>query len=291
MTQQEFLEKIRKDGTINIFDGNISGATETLFYTEPLTITGDVESGIALIVEGDVIVNGSVFDAALTSTGSATIRHAFTGAGKGKVVSGMDVSVSVINGQSIVAKRSIAIAVESLNADLRAYNTIDAHAARIVGGKIEASNEILVHTLGSQDSRQTKVYLGNRKKLLQRINDIAAEEKSLNDRLPKINKCIYRWNRYVVEGIELSADQEGMLAKLKTMRDSFPRQADIFRKEIDQLKTLLKEKIDSSLIVHGTLYENVLIDINGFKEVTDQTLQSIQYYMGIHTLQKAPLKP
>ena len=290
MNQIEFLSKIRKDGLSSIYDGNINGTNETLFFTGQLTIDGDIESGASLIVEGDVMVNGSVYDASLTSTGNVTIMESFIGSGKGKIVSGMNVSLSVINGQTIVAKGSITIAVEALNADVRAYNRIDAHAARIVGGKTEASHEIVVHNLGSQDGRQTKVYLGNRKKLLQRINEISVEEKSLNDRLPKIQNCIYRWNRIKVDGIPLSDEQETMLDKLRTMRDTFPRQADLFRREVEQLKALLKEKIDSTLTVRGTIYENVLVDINGNKEVTEHSVQAIQYYMGIHALQKAPIK-
>jgi len=289
MTQQEFLSKIRKEDNQNIFDGNIGGSTETLFYTEPLTICGDVESGVALIVEGDVTVHGSMFEASLTSTRSITIMESFIGTGKGKIVSGHDVTVRSIHGQSIVAKGNIAIGVEALNADIRAYDKVDAHAARIVGGKTEASHEIIVNNLGSEDGRQTKVYLGNRKKLLQRINEIANEEKSLSERLPKINKCVYRWNRIKVDGFTLSDEQESMLAKLRHMRDAFPRQADLFKKEVEQLNLLLKDKIDATLTIHGSVYENVLVDINGNKEVTDRSLQAVRFYVGTHSLVKAPL--
>ncbi len=289
MNQKDFLSKLRKDGPLTIFEGNVSGTTETLFYTEPLTINGDIESGASLIVEGDMTVNGSIFDASLTATGSVTVTESFIGAGKGKITSGMDVFVSVINGQTIVAKGSITIAKEALNADVRAYSRIDAHAARIIGGKTEASHEIIVNNLGSQDGRQTKVYLGNRKKLLQRINEISTEETSLNVRLPKIQNCIYRWNRIKVDGISLSNEQETMLDKLRTMRDTFPRQADLFRREVEQLKALLKEKIDSKLTVRGSIHENVLVDINGYKELTDHSLHAIQFYMGIHALQKSPI--
>ncbi len=273
---------------MHFFDGNLPATTETIFYSKPLIVEGDIESGVSLIVEGDLTVRGSVFDAAVTSTGCVSITESFIGAGKGKLVSGVNVSVKAINGQSIVAKGSVTIGVEALNADIRAYEKIDAHTARIVGGKTEASNEISVLNLGSEDSRQTKVYLGNRKKLLQRINEILSEEKSLNDRLPKINKCIYRWNRIKVDGIQLTEDQETMLAKLRTMRDSYPRQAELFRKEVDHLNSLLKDKIESTLVVKGSLFENVLVDINGIKEVTDQTYQNIRFHMGVQALVKLP---
>jgi uncharacterized protein (DUF342 family) len=289
MNQLEFDKKLRKDGAQNIFDGNLTGSTETLFAPGPLTITGDIETGALLIVEGDVTVDGSMFDASLTSTANVTINHSFTGSGKGKIVSAGDVTITAINGQSVVAKGSVTIGVESLNADIRAYERVDAGEARIVGGKTEASNEIIVGTLGSEDGRQTKIYLGNRKKLLQRIQEITAEEKILNDRLPKIVKCIYRWNRIRVEGIVLSAEQETMLAKLRTMRDSFPRQAELFKKEVDHLKGMLRDKIDSTLEIRGAIHENVLVDINGYKEVTSAELHAVRFFMGVHTLQKTPI--
>ncbi|MGE5313143.1 MAG: FapA family protein [Acidobacteriota bacterium] len=284
MTQDEFLAKLSKEGEDYVLDGNLGGATERLFCPASLIVRGDIESGTSIVVEGDVTVRGSVFDASVTATRSVTVEESFVGSGKGKITSGIDVTVKVINAQSVVAKGNITIGAESLNADLHAYDAIEASGARIVGGKSEASNAITVRNLGSEDGRQTKVYLGNRKKLLQRMNEIGNEKKSLNERLPKINRCIYKWNRVRIDGVVLTDEQEKMLEKLRTMRDSFPRQMELFRKESDHLKMLLREKVDSVLTIRESIYENVLVDINGYREVTDSEQKSIRYYMGDHRL-------
>lgn len=289
MTQAEFTSRLRKENEQFIFDNHLPSGDEALFCPGSLTINGDVMAGATLIVEGDVTVHGSVFDASLTATGNVAVEDSFIGSGRGKITSGVDVRVKAVNSQAIVAKGNIAIAAEALNADLRAYDTIDATFARITGGKTEASNEIIVKSLGSDDARQTKVYLGNRKKLLQRLNDITNEKKSLEERLPKINKCIYRWNRIRIEGVVLSAEQEAMLDRLRLMRDSYPRQRELFEIENENLKTLLKSKVDASLAVKDTIFENVLIDINGFKEVTETAYRAVRYYMGDHRLFRAPL--
>jgi uncharacterized protein len=289
MTQAEFQLQLRKEDSQLVFDGDLTGAAEALYCSESLVVCGDVQSGITLLVEGDVTIRGSLYDVSLTATGNVTIDGSFSGTGKGKITSGGSVTVNVVNGQIIIAKENITILTESLNAELLAYDKVVAAAARIVGGKTEASNDIAVNSLGSTDGRQTKVYLGNRKKLLPRLNDIENERKILNDRLPKINNCIYRWNRIRIEGVKLTAEQEKMLDKLRVMRDSYPRQMDLFKRETDHLKLLLKDKTESLLSVHGSLFENVLIDINGFKEVTNAEYHAIKYYMGAFKLHRVPL--
>ena len=289
MTQAEFITKLHHAGDTYTFDGNIVGATDHFLCTGSLVVNGDIESGVALVVEGDCTVHGSVFETSLTATGSVRVDESFIGSGKGKILSGHDVWVSTINGQAIVAKGSVTIGVEALKSDITAYDKINATIARIVGGKIEAGTEIIVKTLGSEAALQTKIYLGNRKKLIQRLTDISNEEKNLNDSLPKINDSIYKLNRMKVDGIVLSADQEAMGTRLRTMRDSYPRQMELFKKEIEQVNALLKEKSNATLSVREAVFENVLIDINGYKEVTDSSLYGVRFKVGATGLLKEPL--
>jgi uncharacterized protein len=289
MTQAEFASKLKKEGENYCYDGNITGSSVQIHCPGTLEVNGDLESGTLLVVEGDCHVHGSVFEASLTATGNVRIDESFIGSGKGKVTSGRDVWVGVINGQSIIAKGSVTIGVEAIKADITAYDKINAAIARIIGGKIEAGTEIIVKTVGTEDGQQTKLYLGNRKKLIQRLTDISNEQKNLNESLPKINDGIYKLNRLKLDGKQLSPEQEAMVSRLRTMRDSYPRQMELFKKEIDTVNLLLKEKSNATLSILEAIFENVLVDINGFKEVTDTALHSLRYKTGAHGLLKEPL--
>ena len=289
MTQAEFASKLKQEGENYCYEGNITGSPIQLHCPGTLEINGDVDSGVLLVVEGDCTVHGSVFEASLTATGNIRIDESFIGSGKGKVTSGHDVWVGVINGQCIVAKGSVTIGVEAIKADITAYDKINATIARIIGGKIEAGTEIVVKSVGTEDGQQTKLYLGNRKKLIQRLTDISNEQKNLNESLPKINDGIYKLNRLKLDGKQLSPEQEAMVSRLRTMRDSYPRQMELFKKEIDMVNLLLKEKSNATLSILEAIFENVLVDINGFKEVTDTSLHSLRYKMGAHGLLKEPL--
>lgn len=289
MTQGEFTSKLVKEGKNTVFEGSLTGGTEPLQATGPLEITGDIESGIAITVEGDLHVKGSVFEAMLTVTGNVKIDQSFIGGGKGKIDATGNVRVSIVNGQSIVSKGCVTIDVEAIRADIVAFDKIDANFARIIGGKIEAGNEITVKVLGNEEGQATKVYLGNRKKLIQRLTDISNAERQLAESLPKINEGIYKLNRLKVDGIALTREQEAMGMKLRTMRDSYPRQLELFKKEIEHLNQLLKEKNNAALSIREGIYENVMVDINGYKEVTDNPLGSLRFRMGATGLLKEPL--
>lgn len=289
MTQTEVTSKLKKEGDLAVFEGNILGGSEQLRLTGPLEIRGDIESNVTLTVEGDVTVKGSIFEAHLTSTGNVRIEQAFIGSGKGKIDAGGSVTVAVVNGQTIVAKGNIVIGVEAVRADITAFDRIDASAARIVGGKAEAGNEMVVKLLGNEEGAQTKVYLGNRKKLIQRLTDISNEEKQLTESLPKIVEGIYKLNRLKIDGKNLPPEHEAMGARLRSMRDSIPRQIELFKKEIEHLNQLLKEKTHASLSVRECVFENVMVDINGLKEVTESPLKSLRYKMGATGLLKEPL--
>ncbi|MGE5314485.1 MAG: FapA family protein [Acidobacteriota bacterium] len=289
MTQTELTSKLKTEGTRYVLEGSITGCADTLRVTGSLEVRGDIESGVTLMVEGDLTVKGSVFEAAITATGNVRIEEAFIGSGKGRVDAGGDVMLSVINGQSVSAKGSISIRVEAIKAEIVAYNKIDAPFARIVGGRIEAGNEMTVKTLGSEEGQSTKVYLGNRKKLIQRLTDISQEEKQLAERLPQINEGIYKLNRLKVDGVALTPEQESAANRLRALRDSYPRQMELFRKEIERVNQLLKEKTNATLSVLEGIFENVMVDINGFKEVTESPLRSLRYKMGATGLLKEPL--
>jgi uncharacterized protein len=289
MTQVEFTSLLTKNGKTSIFEGNLLGDAESLHAIGPLEVHGDIESRVTLTVEGDLLVTGSVFEAALTVTGNVRIGQSFIGGGKGKIDAGGNVHIGIVNGQTIVAKGNITIGIEAIRSDITAYDKIDAGFARIIGGKIEAGNEIIVKLLGNEEGQQTKVYLGNRKKLIQRLTDISNMEKQLNDSLPKINDGIYKLNRLRVDGVRLTPEQDAMGARLRTMRDSYPRQMELFKKEIENLNQLLKEKNNATLSIREGIYENVMVDINGYKEVTDSPLGSLRYRMGSTGLLKEPL--
>jgi uncharacterized protein len=290
MTQAEFTSKLRTEGTTTVFEGRLISDTEQLHAAGPLEVRGDIESGTVLTVEGDVTVKGSVFEVQLTVTGNVVIEQAFIGGGKGKIEAGGNITVAVINGQTIVAKGNITIGVEAIRAEIVAFGNIDAREARIIGGKVEAGNEIIVKMLGNEEGVQTKVYLGNRKKLIQRLTDISNEEKRLKESLPKINDGIYKLNRMKVDGMTLTPEQEAMGARLRTMRDSYPRQMELFKKEVERVNELLREKTNAALSIRDGIYENVMVDINGLKEVTDSPLGSLRYRMGTVGLLKEPLR-
>ncbi len=289
MTQDIFLHQLQKTPTGFSFNGDISQSKTPLQCNGNLKITGNVDSGVVLNVIGNIEILGSVYESEITASDTVTVHQSFLGAGKGKITA-RNVVINSINGQIVEAKDTITIAVEALSAELIAGNKIQSPSARIVGGTAKAGAEIIALTIGDSEAQLTKIYLGNRKKILQLLNALNKEEEQLKANLPKITDGIYKLSRLKIDQGTLHADQQLTLNKLRAMKEQIPHRLDQIKAEIPALQQQLKEKHEAKLIVYESIFENVMIDFNGIKEVLSETVHATQFHLGVDGLVRGAIK-
>ena len=75
----------------------------------------------------------------------------------------------------------------------------------------------------------------------------------------------------------LPLEKEQMLTKLQEVQKLLPDRIQKLKTEKEQLTQDLKQESNAQVVVRGTVFENVVIDINGLKKVVETAVQDVVF--------------
>jgi uncharacterized protein (DUF342 family) len=268
--------RIKVDHKVTV-NGNVDLAVGNIDFAGSLVVRGDILSDFTVKVAGTLEVDGNVEDATLDVGGDVVIRKGFYGSGKGVMNTGGTVRVQHILNQTVNAAQDVLIDKEAVNATVVSGGSITAPHAVIAGGTMDALRDIDVGTLGSEDGGQAKVKAGKRGRLLERIGQIDREVKHAEKQLAEVKNAVFRLIKMKVDGVTLNAEQEAGLAKLQDAQRQLPKRIDQLHDERAKTNAELQKNTDSKVVVRGTVYENVMIEINGVRRVIDSAVEGAAF--------------
>ena len=273
---------IKGDGSVEVrptvvIPGNVDFSTGNIDFVGSLTVNGDVIGGFSVKVKKSLEIIGNVEDALIEGDGNVTIRKGFLGHGTGKVVAGGNVKLSHILNQTVISAKDVLLEKESVNGTIRAGGKIIAPRAVIAGGLVEAVHEIEVHTLGSGDGSGAKVQVGKRGRILERLNVLEKDLKQAEKQTAEVKEAVYRLVKLQIEGVPLGPDREQMLAKLQAAQKSLPTVIGSLQAEKAELQSDLQKNSDARIIVHGTVHDNVMIEVNGVRKLIDVAMMGVVF--------------
>lgn len=149
----EPLYEIR--GDVDFSSGNID-------FIGDVNIFGGVTSGFEVKARGDIEVDGVIEAALVESGGNITLHKGIAGAGKGMIQAGGSLTARfienarVIAGGDVIVSDAIIQSIVSSGASVRC----EGRKGTIVGGKIQARDEISARVIGSTLATQTNLEVG-----------------------------------------------------------------------------------------------------------------------------------
>ena len=278
------------DGNAVVEPGGKIAVQETIDIKESLDMTmGDIDFVGSLIIHGDIhgdiavkvgknlIVMGDVDDAVIEAGGDVQIKNGFMGRGNGSITAGGSVRVQHVRNQHITAGSEVYIERESVNGIIAAKRKIIAPRAVIAGGTLEADELVDVGVLGRVEGGQVKVRVGRRGKILDRLAAIEKEMRQLEKNLTDVKDAVYRLVRLKIDAGSLPPDRESILIKLQETQRQIPQIQQSLSAEQKTLSEELQRVSDAKLVVHETVSDNVFIDVNGAKKLTDDVVTGVVY--------------
>ncbi len=257
--------------------GDVDFSTGDIDFVGSLTVRGDIKTGFRVKVKGNLDVQGNIEDAQVEVGGDVVVKKGFIGHGKGLLNAQGNVTIGHVQNQTVNTEKNITILQFCVNGTVSAGEKVLAHKAMIVGGTVDALSEIHAKALGSDQYSHTKVHIGRKGKILAKIavteKDIEQAKKSQND----VKDALYKLARLKIDmNGKLPEDKALLFNKLQAVQKSLPARMEQLEKTLEQLNQELKINYDAGLYVYETLYENVLIDINGTKEAMQSTVQAVR---------------
>jgi len=256
--------------------GDVDFSTGDIDFIGSVVITGDIKSDFSVKVKKKLEVHGNVEDANVQAGGDVIVKQGFFGRGKGMITSGGSVKVAHILNQSIICEKDITVEREAVCATLKAGGKVASSRAKFVGCTIEGGNEVEVLNLGNGEQTQAKVYVGQRAQLVENYKSIEKELEQLEKQLAEVRNGVYKLVRIQLDG-NISDEQKQLLATLKQMQNDLPHTITILQKKKTDANVAIHTTSAARIIVRGTVFVNVLLEINGVRKLVQSGLKEVMF--------------
>lgn len=255
--------------------GGLDYTSGKIDFAGSIVVQGDIAGEVVIRAGGSLTVHGNVDDADIEAGGDVVVDKGFVGRGKGRIVAGGSVSLLHLLNQSVTAARDVRIARESVNGAICAGGRVEAPAAVFAGGSICADGDVVAGTIGSSDGAGAKVRVGRRGRILERITASERELKQAEARLGEVKEAVYRLVRLQLDAGGLDEAKRAALGRLQEAQKQLPQQIAALRAEQQSLKEEMKVNQAVTITVHGTIYDNTMMEINGIRKMVDAALEGV----------------
>lgn len=160
-------EVTMKNDTLNVYeqlviDKDAGNATGVIQYNGSIYVKGDVLSGVTMIADGNIKVDGVVEGANIEAGGDIVIKYGIHGAHRADIKAKGSLYTSFIEEAKVQTGENIYFA-SIINSNVYARECIESKTAigRIVGGVAIAGNSIIVENAGNEAEISTKLCIEN----------------------------------------------------------------------------------------------------------------------------------
>lgn len=251
--------------------GNVDYSTGNIFFNGVVHVKGDVLGGFIVKADKDIMIDGIVQDAVITSGGSIIIKTGLKGEQGCHITAEGDVTVTYTENAVVKAKGNIDIMKYSFNSDLSAGGHIQAISKPgiITGGTVTAFSEINAMQAGTRGNSNFTMKVGTK---------YFFEEEM---RLLRENKTKYAENMEKVDEFLSKLDT----SKKEILNNPKVRQLLILRKQItdsiakneEQIKKLLKAAYykNPRIKIDGTVFEGLEVQIFKCRHIVKEAARKV----------------
>ena len=273
---------LRLDGTIEVqpllvLSGNVDFSTGNIDFVGSLRVLGDIKSEFAVKVRQDLEVLGNIEDAQVDVGGNVKVAKGFLGTGKGNLKAGGNIVLQHLLNQTVVGAKDVVIEKESVNGTIRAGERILSPRGTFAGGFLEADVEVDVENLGAGEHSQTRVRVGRKGRILERLAQIEKESQLMDKQISDVKEAVFKLIRLRLDVTPFPPEKEQLLTKLQDAQKSLPVHHEKLQEEKKGLQEDLKVGNTARIVVRGTVFEDVVIDINGIKKVVEASLKDVAF--------------
>lgn len=179
--------------------GDVGFSTGNIDFDGSVTVSGTVSPGFSIVATGDIAIEALDGVSGATKIqsreGDIYIRGGIFGLGRTEVEAGNNVYVKHVNDAIVRAENEIHIGFYSMGSELEAHAIfVNPTKGKIIGGKAHAKSSIEAGFVGNTHERRTEVCIDavNKEKLMQTIQEKAAELKELQVQTEQIDRQIKR---------------------------------------------------------------------------------------------------
>ncbi|MDA3957841.1 FapA family protein [Oceanispirochaeta sp.] len=205
--------------TVLVIPGDVNASTGNVSGLGTVVIKGNVEDGYQVSAQGNIEVNGFVGKSNLLAGGDLVVKRGINGGEGdfGKITAGKSVWSSFINNASVEAGENVIVSDGIVNAHVNAAGRVlcKGKRARIVGGMLQASEEINAATLGSSGGAETILKVGYDPKAKVELEELVLRQEDLDKEQNESDRNLQGLMKQKRSRKKLSADKETLFIELR----------------------------------------------------------------------------
>lgn len=272
VSQILMLKDVNPATTGNIkFEGNV-------------IIAGSISNGVTVDAGGDVIVDGFVEYCTINARGDVILKKGVNGAGKGIINAMGSVEGKFFESVNVKAGKNIKVNY-CLNSNIYSEETIDivGNKGLILGGTAFASQAINVTNVGNDLGVRSTIKLGVSEAMLKEQKRLENASVELNNKLIVLLKGQKDFQDKYPAEIRNAME---MYIKIENAIYTLKKEEAELKEARDELLVQIAGTSDSMMNVSGTLYDNIVIEIDGKRTIStlshNVTIKKVEERVGIY---------
>lgn len=225
-----------------IIDGDLCQAQEPLQILGNLYIGGSVDGGAVVEASGDVVINGTVKQARITSMGGTIrVQQGIYGTSGGTFLTAAHQVQSPVMEQAEVDAGTDVVAEMISNCTIRCGGTVSVRTGRgmIAGSQIQAEHSVLCLRVGNLAGERSRFSVGYPLHIPESWDRIRTELNEVRATIEKLWKVIADLRR---KGSRLSDGERSVLETLVEQRDLYLERREVLTAELKVVNAALDQK-------------------------------------------------
>lgn len=246
--------------------GDLDLKTGDIDFFGTVMIHGHVQDGFTVKAGGNVFVMGAVNEATIIAGGQVIVSVGFLGKQRGSITAGSDVLLKFAEGGAIEAGESLVADNAVMNCQVRAGGRVEVKSGKglIVGGNIQARDEIVAKNIGTPVGTKTHLAVGVDLVSRDRLDRLAAQTRETEANLDKLVKSRNHLRGQEKRGVPLTRDQAELLERLDRAADGLAARLDELAAERDAVEGEVSRRRRGAVRAEGSIFPGVHVSIRGF---------------------------
>jgi len=284
-------------GKINVFpvyevNGDVDYSIGNIDFVGTVVIRGNVLTGFRVRASGDIRVVGGVEGAELESDGSIEITSGIMASNKGHVKAGRNVRSSFIQDGHVYAGEDVVVSQSIMHSTVKAGKNVICSGAKglIVGGIIQAGEEVVARTIGNAMSTATAIEVGVNPQMREELVELRATIKQSFESNEKTEKALVILDQMAAAG-QLTSDRMELRAKLNATKRQTSALIDESKARMLEIEKTLEDTNRSKINVSGTAYGGIKIVIGRYTKFVKDSAQRVSFRLMEGDIAMVPYHP
>lgn len=258
---------------VHSIPGDVDMSTGNIRFTGVVQIGGSVLSGFSVDSDDDVIIEGGVQGASITSGGSIVIRHGVTGEDKALLRAKKGISALFVEQAELISTGDVRIRGACVRSRILCNGKLilESDKGNLIGGKVIARGGVEAQNVGSAGGAATEICFGQDALLK---NEVEQEERRLSALKARLAELGARTRRLERPGMDPLA-----LGQARKELQEAQAQFESINRRLPALKEKLQEMFPAEVNVRGTLFAGVLLESHGkvYRTSVEKRLITLHY--------------